>query len=81
MSHPDSSRWDKIAEEVLGESWCEEEVVERYDLDASGDDVISELLERNVEYCTVCGTWKESSDINPDEQNVVSLDCAPLEED
>lgn len=66
---------ERIAKEILGEVLTESTVLEKYDLEISEEELLEKMLDRNIELCSSCGTWKESCEIDPDEQNVICFEC------
>ena len=66
---------ERIAKEILGEVLTESTVLEKYDLEISEEELLEEMLDWNIELCSSCGTWKESCEIDPDEQNVICFEC------
>lgn len=67
---------EEIAQEILGETMTEAQVIEKYDLDISADDLNDELLDFNIEYCDGCGVWKECFEFNEDAQEPICSECS-----
>lgn len=69
---------DFVANEILNERMTESEVIDKYELEISEEALIEEMLDRNIELCFVCLVWKESCEINSDQQESVCFDCSSI---
>ena len=67
-----------IANEILGERMTQSEVIDKYELEVCEEDLIEEMLDRNIELCFVCLVWKESCEIDSDQQETVCFDCSSI---
>lgn len=56
-------QWDKIADEALGTPTSPSAFIDKYELDASIEEVEEALLDRNIETCPLCGWWVESGEM------------------
>jgi len=69
---------DKLNENVLSylEGTCNsiEAAIERFDLDASVEEIESYTLDNNLECCPGCGWWMESHELIDEDDNVVGCD-------
>lgn len=65
-----TKKLDLIANEILGARMTESEVIDKYELEISEEDLIEEMLDRNIELCFV---WKESCEIDSDQQKAFVL--------
>lgn len=73
-----TKKLDLIAEEILNKRMTESEVLERYELEISEEDLIEEMLNRNIELCSVCLIWKESCEIDSEQQMSVCFECTTV---
>lgn len=73
-----TKKLDLIANEILGARMTESEVIDKYELEISEEDLIEEMLDRNIELCIVCLVWKESCEIDSDQQESVCFDCSSI---
>lgn len=73
-----TKKLDLIANEILNERITESEVIDRYELEISEEDLIEEMLDRNIELCIVCLVWKESCEIDYEQQVSVCFDCSSI---
>lgn len=73
-----TKKLDLIANEILGARMTESEVIDKYELEISEEDLIEEMLDRNIELCTVCLVWKESCEIDYEQQVSVCFDCSSI---
>ena len=64
---------DEIADKIIGETLTEAQAVEKYGLDMTEDDFLSEMVKRDLELCDGCCTWCRSSDC--DFENMTCVFC------
>ena len=73
-----TNKLDLVASEILGERMTESEVIDKYELEMSEEELIEEMLDRSIELCSVCCVWKESCEIDSDQQESVCFDCSSI---
>lgn len=81
MSLNMTKKLDLVANEILGVRMTESEVIDRYELEISEEDLVDEMLDRNIELCSACLAWKEAYEIDPDQQESICFECSNEEEE
>lgn len=73
-----TKKLDLIAEEILDKRITKSKVIDLYGLEISEEDLIEEMLNRNIEMCSVCRVWKESCEIDSEQQASVCFYCSSI---